>query len=202
MEEGEGLEPSCLSTWPGFRNRLPPTRRHLPWVFICSDFLLLIYLARSTGIEPALPTRQAGVLAVTPQPYVFGGAFWNRTRWATTDSGVTARSRAVRVYHPAWWSRVSPSSAQARDTETRRRHRMVEPPGLEPGPRGCKPRTLPLRHGPTSVSRGSRAGHKKTRPCRVFIDPMGYGDTRLQEPLREPTAIRVTHRVWSVNHLI
>lgn len=138
MEEGEGLEPSCLMAWPGFRNRLPPARRHLPY-FVFSDFLLLFHLARSTGIEPALPTRQAGVLAVTPQPLLVGGAagFRTRTPWLQiTHAPVTPR--------PRFSFRAVPN-----------------------------------------------AGHKKTRRCRVFLNPMGYRDARLQEPLREATAIRM-----------
>jgi len=47
------------------------------------------------------------------------------------------------------------------------------------------------------------AGHKKTRRCRVFLNPMGYRDARLQEPLREATAIRMNvYRGRFVIHLI
>jgi hypothetical protein len=135
MKEGEGIEPSCLMAWPGFRNRLPPAG---------ATFHVFLTQTRS--------------------PLLSGGTDGNRTR--ITD--VTSRRVGRYTTTPnSWWSRrASPSSAKARDNEDRRRHRMVEPPGIEPGPRGCKPRTLPLRHGPTS-SGWPGAGHKKTRHCRV-----------------------------------
>ena len=89
-----------------------------------------------------------------PSPY-HGGTDGNRTR--ITD----ATSRRVGRYT------TTPLSF------------LVEPPGLAPGPRGCKPRTLRYATAPFRSSRDSLAGHKKTRHCRVTYSrrKQGYPTT-------------------------
>ena len=56
---------------------------------------------------------------------------------------------------------------------------LVEPPGFAPGPRGCKPRTLLLRHSPTTVRAARRRAQKNPAlPGSVSLGKTGIPDYR------------------------
>ncbi len=103
MEEGEGLEPSCLMAWPGFRNRLPPDRRHLPYSFLLrlpSPFLsgevdgsrtrITDATSRRVGRYTTTPLRWWSRRASNPDPV---GASHGRCRYATAPHPFCAARR-------------------------------------------------------------------------------------------------------------
>ena len=74
-----------------------------PSVILVVQIFFSSLLAEPTGIEPASPTRQAGML-----PLHHGSVWWSvleSDQVGPEDNGFTVRPRAVRVYRSVWWNR-------------------------------------------------------------------------------------------------